>query len=83
MAARTWSAATACAAALLVLCPAAAQAEPPVTPAGTGGGCKDNGQAVAGFARTPGPFGADLVRGSAPIAPLNALFFETFCDLPG
>lgn len=79
MGVRTWSAATACAATLLVVFPTAAHADPPGTPAGTGGGCRENGQAVSGFAQAPGPFGADVVSQNAPIAPLNALFFTTFC----
>lgn len=81
MRARTWSAAAVSAAALLVLVPTAAQAEPPVTPAGTGGGCKANGQEVAGNAQNPDlqPFGANVVSQNAPIAPLNALFFTIYC----
>ena len=79
MRARTWSAATACAAAVLVLTPNAAHADRPVTQSGTGGGCQANGQEVAGNAGEFRPFGADVVRENAPIAPLNALFFTTFC----
>lgn len=80
MRARTWSGATACAATLLVLFPTTAQADQPVTPAGTGGGCRENGQEVAGNAQTSRPFGADVVSQFAPIAPLNALFFTLHCD---
>lgn len=78
MGARTWSASTACAATLLVVFPTAAHADPPGTPAGTGGGCRANGQAVSENARDLQPFG-DLVRQNAPIAPLNALFFMRLC----
>lgn len=79
MRARTWSASFACAATLLVLSPTAAHADPPDTPAGTGGGCRENGQEVAGNARELRPFGATVVSGNAPIAPLNAVFFKMFC----
>lgn len=83
MSARTWSAATACAAALtLGLTPTAAHAVPSDTPAGTGGGCPANGQAVSGSAQAAGPFGADVVSLNAPIAPLVAVFFTTICADP-
>lgn len=75
---RAWSAA-ACTATLLVLFPTAAQAEQPVTPAGTGGGCRENGQVVASNAKGLQPFGT-VVRANAPIAPLNAAFFVKHCD---
>ena len=78
MEARTWSAVTVSAVALLILAPTAAHAEPVDTPAGTGGGCKENGQAVAGNAQDLQPFGA-VVSQNAPIAPLNAAFFRMFC----
>jgi hypothetical protein len=76
--ARTWSAATVLAAGLLLLSPAAAHAAPSGTPAGTGGGCRENGQAIAGSAQALQPFGA-VVRQETPIAPLNAMFFATLC----
>ena len=79
MTARRWCAATVSAAALLFLSPAAASAAPPGgTPAGTGGGCPENGHAVASNAKSLRPFGA-VVRQNAPIAPLNADFFSTLC----
>jgi hypothetical protein len=64
----------------LVLLPAVASASPPSdTPAGTGGGCKTNGQTISDAARSvPGPFG-QFVRGSAPIADDNAAFFSDLC----
>lgn len=72
MSARRWSVAAAAAVGLVVLAPAAASASD--TPAGTGGGCKENGQAVAGAARGPDPFG-QFVRTQAPIADDVAGFF--------
>jgi hypothetical protein len=65
----------------LVLLPAVASASPPSdTPAGTGGGCKKNGQTVSELARgVLFPFG-QTVRGSAPIADDNAAFFGDLCD---
>lgn len=63
----------------LVLFPAVASAAPGDTPAGSGGGCRANGQAISGAARTvPVPFG-QIVRGSAPIADDNAAFFAALC----
>ncbi|MHA6785701.1 hypothetical protein ACVGOW_32585 [Pseudonocardia saturnea] len=64
----------------LVLLPGVASAASPSdTPAGTGGGCKENGQAISGAAQTvPVPFG-QIVRGNAPIADDNAAFFGVFC----
>lgn len=72
---------TVLAGALVLLAPAAAGAAgpPPTTPAGSGGGCAANGQEIAGAARAPGAFGA-TVRGAAPIADENALFFSLFCS---
>lgn len=64
---------------LLALPPAAAHADPTGTPAGTGGGCKANGQAVAGNAQDLQPFGG-VVSQSTPIAPLNAAFFTSLCS---
>ena len=66
--------------AVLVLLPtaAAAQGPPASTPAGTGGGCQENGQAVSFAARGEGPFG-QFVRGQAPIADDIAVFFQLFC----
>lgn len=60
---------------------AAAGGPPPDTPAGTGGGCRENGQAIATIARLIGPFG-QLVRTSAPIADDNAAFFAAICAAP-
>ena len=57
---------------------AAAGGPPTGTPAGTGGGCRENGQAIATVARLVGPFG-QIVRTSAPIADDNATFFATIC----
>lgn len=76
--------AVAAAAAGLVLLPtgvahaASPGSPPPGTPAGTGGGCQQNGQAVSGATRTLAPFGT-FVRTQAPIADDNAAFFTDFC----
>jgi hypothetical protein len=54
-----------------------AAAQPPMsTP--EGGGCADNGQAVAGAASGPGAFG-QLVRTNTPLADDVAAFFDIFC----
>ena len=54
-------------------------APPPTTPSETDGGCKENGQAVAGAASAPGTFG-ETVSDSAPIADDVAQFFTVFCE---
>jgi hypothetical protein len=77
MSARSWSVGAVLIAGLVFLAPGTAGAAP-VTPAGTGGGCKDNGQAVAANARMSQPFGG-MVSELAPIAPLNRMFFKRFC----
>jgi len=77
MRARSWSVGAVLTAGLVLLAPGMAGAAPD-TPAGTGGGCKANGQAVAMNARTIHPFGG-LVSDNAPIAPLNKQFFTMFC----
>ena len=66
--------------AALVLLPtaAAAQGPPEATPAGTGGGCQANGQAVSSAARGEGPFG-QFVRTQDPIADDIAGFFQLYC----
>ena len=57
-----------------------ASAPPSGTPAGSGGGCKANGQAISGAAQTvPVPFG-QIVSGNAPIADDNAAFFTVLCS---
>lgn len=61
---------------VLLAAPAAAQGPPSETP--TGGGCRENGQAVAGAASQPGPFGR-FVSTQTPIADDIALFFRNFC----
>jgi hypothetical protein len=61
---------------------AGAAGPPASTPAGTGGGCRDNGQAISTVARLQGPFGV-LVRSSAPIADDNVQFFATICNGAG
>ena len=61
---------------LLLAAPAAAQGPPSETP--TGGGCQENGEAIAGAAIVFRPFG-QVVRGNAPIADENAAFFDLFC----
>src|SRR5690242_18724482 len=45
---------------------------------GGGAGCKENGQAVAGGAQAPGPFG-QFVSTQTPIADDVAAFKETLC----
>lgn len=66
----------------LFLAPAAAAAAPEgppdTTPAGTGGGCRENGRVIADAARFPGAFG-QTVRQAAPIADENAAFFTRSC----
>ena len=76
---RRWSSALVVPALVLLAAPAAAQGPPAETP--TGGGCQANGFAVAGFARDPEvrPFGGSIVRGNAPIADENVLFFTLLC----
>ena len=59
--------------------PAGAVGPPDQTPAGTGGGCAKNGQAIASGAREAGAFGA-TVRTFAPIADENAAFFGALCS---
>jgi len=64
---------------LVLLAPTAASAEPPTTPGQSGvQGCRANGQAVSNFASGPGAFG-QVVRGNAPIADENVLFFTLLC----
>ena len=78
---RRWASCTAIAAGLVLLAPASAYAAgpPATTPAGTGGGCAANGQAISGAAMGPGAFG-QIVRGAAPIADQNAAFFTALCS---
>jgi hypothetical protein len=78
MGARSWTVGAVLTAGLVLLAPGTAGAAP-ATPAGTGGGCKENGQAVAANARLLQPFGR-VVSQNAPIAPLNRMFFMEFCD---
>jgi hypothetical protein len=59
---------------------ASAAGPPTTTPAGTGGGCAANGDAISGFAKGAVGFGS-IVRDNAPIADENALFFTRFCSL--
>jgi hypothetical protein len=79
MSARSWSAGAVLTAGLVLLAPGTAGAAP-VTPAGSGGGCKANGQEVASNAQEFRPFGRNVVQNFAPIAPLNAAFFTAFCS---
>ncbi len=80
MGARAQSAAIVGAAVLFLLVPTAAHAGPPAaTPAGTGGGCKANGQVIAENAKTLQPFGFRIVRDNTPIAPLVGAFFAGNC----
>jgi hypothetical protein len=75
---RRWSSALVVPVAVVLLAaPAAAQGPPDETPAG--GGCRENGEAVSGFARMPGAFG-QFVQSNAPIADDNAAFFVLFCS---
>ena len=75
---RCWSSALVVPVAVVLLAaPAAAQGPPSETP--SGGGCRENGQAVASAAGAPGPFG-QFVRTQAPIADDVALFFVFFCS---
>ncbi|WP_336031167.1 hypothetical protein [Geodermatophilus sp. FMUSA9-8] len=74
---RRWTTAGLLALGLVLAAPATASAAPD-TPAGTGGGCAANGQAVATAAGGGAAFG-QFVSGNAPIAPFVADFFETYC----
>jgi hypothetical protein len=47
-------------------------------PDGNPGGCKENGQAVAGAAQAPGPFG-QFVKTNVPINDEVELFKTIFC----
>lgn len=49
---------------------------------GDGAGCQANGQAVAAAAQTATPFGANVVKGNAPIADNVALFKAALCNPP-
>ena len=74
---RRWSTGAVLTLGLVLAAPAVASAAPD-TPAGTGGGCKENGQAIAGAASGPGAFG-QFVRRNVPIAQDNARFFTELC----
>ena len=74
---RRWTTAGLLALGLVLAAPAAASAAPDGTPASTGGGCKANGQVIAGAGQA-GQFG-QTVSQNTPIALLNAFFFETYC----
>jgi len=66
---------------VVVLAPATASAEPPSTTPGQSGeqGCRENGQAVAGLAQGGGSNFGQTAAANAPIAPVNATFFDIYC----
>lgn len=80
MSVRSWSTSAVLSLGLVVVAPASASAEAPGATPGQRGvqGCRENGQAISRAARTPGAFG-QMVRGAAPIADHNALFFASLC----